>query len=63
MSKNDPWQAQDDMRTLLRAKEIEADRTRHLAAKKEAAKQVTQMQKVVAKPVSSKTAPRSSGKK
>jgi len=30
------WQAEDDMRTLARAKEIESDKTRHAAAKKQA---------------------------
>lgn len=45
------WQAEDDMRTLTRAKEIEADRTRMAAAKRIAEQKIKEMQKVVAKPV------------
>lgn len=44
------WQAEDDMRTLTRAKEIEADRTRMAAAKRIAEQKIKEMQKVVAKP-------------
>lgn len=34
------WQAQDDLRTLQRAKEIQGSRARMAAAKKEATEQV-----------------------
>ena len=43
------WQAEDDMRTLTRAKEIEADRTRMAAAKRIAEQKIKEMQKVVNK--------------
>lgn len=45
------WQAEDDMRTLTRAKEIEADRARLAAAKKVAETKIKEMQSVVAKKV------------
>jgi hypothetical protein len=48
------WQAEDDMRTLTRAKEIEADRARMAAAKRIAEQKIKEMQKVVNKPVASK---------
>lgn len=47
------YRAEDDMRTLARAKEIEADRTRLAAAKRIAEQKIKEMQSVVAK----KTAP------
>lgn len=40
------WQAQDDLRTLQRAREIEANRTRLAAAKREADAQLKALQKV-----------------
>lgn len=43
------WQAIDDMNTLSRAKEIEGDRARMTAAKREAEKKIKEMQKVVEK--------------
>ncbi|MES2730018.1 MAG: hypothetical protein V4621_08010 [Pseudomonadota bacterium] len=43
------WQAEDDMRTLARAKEIEADRARLAAAKRIAEQKIKEMQSVVAK--------------
>lgn len=43
------WQAEDDMRTLTRAKEIEADRARMAAAKRIAEQKIKEMQKVVNK--------------
>lgn len=43
------WRAEEDMRTLTRAKEIEADRARLSAAKKVAEQQIKKMQSVVAK--------------
>jgi hypothetical protein len=43
------WQAEDDMRTLARAKEIESDKTRHAAAKKQAEAKIKEMQSIVAK--------------
>lgn len=45
------WRAEEDMRTLTRAKEIEADRTRLAAAKRIAEQKIKEMQKVVSKPV------------
>ena len=45
------WQAEDDMRTLTRAKEIEADRARMAAAKKVAEQKIKEMQSVVSKKV------------
>jgi hypothetical protein len=45
------WRAEDDMRTLTRAKEIEADRSRMTAAQKVAAQKIKEMQSVVAKKV------------
>jgi hypothetical protein len=43
------WRAEEDLRTLTRAKEIEADRKRMAAAQKMAASKVKEMQSVVAK--------------
>lgn len=43
------WRAEEDMRTLTRAKEIEADRTRLAAAKRVAEQKIKEMQSVVAK--------------
>ena len=43
------WQAIDDMNTLSRAKEIEANSARMNAAKREAEKKIKEMQKVVEK--------------
>lgn len=43
------YRAEDDMRTLARAKEIEADRKRMMAAQKCAAEKVKELQSVVAK--------------
>ena len=40
------WQAQDDLRTLQRAREIEANRSRLAAAKREADAQLKALQKV-----------------
>lgn len=49
------WRAEDDMRTLTRAKEIEADRARMTAAKRVAEQKIKEMQKVVNKaPTASK---------
>jgi hypothetical protein len=45
------YQAEDDMRTLTRAKEIEADRARLAAAKRVAETKIKEMQSVVAKKV------------
>lgn len=44
------WRAEEDMRTLARAKEIEADRARLAAAKRIAEQKIKEMQKVVNKP-------------
>lgn len=43
------WRAEDDMRTLTRAKEIEGDRARLAAAKRIAETKIKEMQSVVAK--------------
>jgi hypothetical protein len=43
------WRAEEDMRTLTRAKEIEADRARLAAAQKVATQKIKEMQSVVAK--------------
>jgi hypothetical protein len=43
------FQAEDDMRTLTRAKEIEGDKSRLAAAKKVAETKIKEMQSVVAK--------------
>ena len=43
------WQAESDMHTLARAKEIESDRSRMSAAKRMAEQKIKEMQKVVAK--------------
>ena len=40
------WRAQDDLRTLQRAKEIEANRSRMAAAQKEAKEQISVLAKV-----------------
>lgn len=44
------WRAEEDLRTLARAKEIEADKQRHIAAKTEATTKIKELQKVVSKP-------------
>ena len=47
MAMPDPkWQAQDDLRTLQRAREIETNRARMAAAKREADAQLKALQKV-----------------
>lgn len=43
------YQAEDDLRTLTRAKEIEADRQRMAAVKKVGAQKIKEMQSVVVK--------------
>ena len=43
------WRAEEDMRTLTRAKEIEGDRSRMMAAKRIAEQKIKEMQKVVNK--------------
>lgn len=45
------WQAEDDLRTLTRAKEIEADRKRMAAAQKVGQAKIKEMQSVVKKAV------------
>lgn len=45
------FRAEDDMRTLARAKEIEGDRARLAAAKRVAETKIKEMQSVVAKKV------------
>jgi len=40
------WQAEDDLRTLQRAKEIESNRARMSAAKKIAVSQIKQLEKI-----------------
>lgn len=45
------WRAEEDMRTLTRAKEIEGDRARMAAAKRVAEQKIKEMQSVVAKKV------------
>ncbi len=47
------WRAEEDMRTLARAKEIEGDRIRLAAAKRIAEQKIREMQKVVNKPPAS----------
>jgi hypothetical protein len=49
MSSDNRWQAEEDLRTLARAKEIEADRKRLMAAQKMGAAKIKEMQSVVAK--------------
>lgn len=49
------WRAEDDMRTLTRAKEIESDRARMAAAKRVAEQKIKEMQSVVAKKVPAPT--------
>ena len=43
------WQAEDDLRTLQRAKEIESNRARMSAAKKIAVSQIKQLEKIKGK--------------
>jgi len=43
------YQAEDDLRTLTRAKEIEMDRQRMAAAKRVGAQKIKEMQSVVVK--------------
>lgn len=50
------WRAEDDMRTLARAKEIEADRKRMMAAQKMAKEKMSELQKVVSKAPAKMTA-------
>jgi hypothetical protein len=45
-SQEKKWQAQDDLRTLQRAREIEANRTRLAAAKREADAQLKALKQV-----------------
>ncbi len=45
------WRAQEDMRTLTRAKEIEADRARMAAAQKEVQAEMKKLQSVSKKPM------------
>lgn len=54
------FRAEDDMRTLTRAKEIEADKSRMAAAKRVAEAKIKEMQSVIVKkvPVAAKTARR-----
>lgn len=49
MLSDNKWRAEDDMRTLSRAKEIEGDRKRMMAAQKIAVEKIKEMQQVVAK--------------
>lgn len=44
------WRAQEDMRTLTRAREIEADRTRLAAAKREAGTELKKLQAITKAP-------------
>lgn len=44
------WQAEEDMRILSKAKEIEGNRARMTAAKRVAEQKIKEMQKVVNKP-------------
>lgn len=44
------WQAEEDMRILAKAKEIEGNRSRMTAAKRIAEQKIKEMQKVVNKP-------------
>lgn len=56
------FRAEDDMRTLARAKEIESDKARMAAAKRVAEQKIKEMQAVVQKkPVATKTAPKKHG--
>lgn len=48
------WRAQEDARTLQRAQEIMADKTRHGAAKAHAAKEIARLQSVVKTPTKSR---------
>jgi uncharacterized protein YjcR len=43
---NDNWQAEQDMRTLMDAHKIRADKARHKAAKAHAKRQLAAMQQV-----------------
>lgn len=43
VTENDKWQAEDDMRTLMRAKEVENDPKRFKAAKEMAKKKLMEM--------------------
>lgn len=45
---NDNWQAEQDMRTLMDAHKIRADKPRHKAAKAHAKRQLAAMQQVAA---------------
>lgn len=46
----DPWQAEDDVRTLLRAHDVKRDPARHTAAKRHAKKQLRGLKAVAGKP-------------
>mgnify|MGYP001581467633 CR=1 FL=1 len=53
------WKAREDMRTLKNAREIESDRARLAAAKREAAKEIKDLSKIGGR-IAAKTARRSS---
>jgi hypothetical protein len=46
---SDNWQAKQDMHTLKEAQTIQADRSRHSAAKNEAKAHIKELSKVVSK--------------
>lgn len=50
MPSEDNWRAQDDMRTLTRAKEIELDKKRMSAAQAEARREQAKLSSIVGKP-------------
>lgn len=50
MTEQRRWQAEEDMRTLRRAEEIRADKTRVAMAQKMAAKELKALQRVAGKP-------------
>lgn len=49
IASEDPWRAEEDLRTLARAREIEADRKRLSAAQKIGAVKIKEMQSVLTK--------------
>ena len=49
ISQDDKWQAEDDVRTLMRAEEIQSDRKRMTKAKQVAKQQAAETAKVAAK--------------
>lgn len=59
----DDWRAQDDMRTLTRAAEIQADKARMSAARREAEKQVKALSSISAPKRPTSTAKRLSGRR